>query len=294
MTDIDRYLEGKRLQVNAALKECLPHSGPAAVREAMRYSLEAGGKRLRPILALAVADTFGFEDESIMDVACALELVHTYSLVHDDLPAMDNSDLRRGKPTCHRVYGDAVAVLAGDALLTLAFEVLSDYGRGEQGARNRLAVIKELSTAGGVTGMIGGQVLDLEAEGRELTLPEVENIARMKTGALLRAAVTCGAIAAGVDKGDMEALKGYASSIGTAFQVVDDLLDVESSAQEMGKPVDADRQRHKPTYPAVLGREEARLLAEKLYRQALSALDSLSAPAELLRGLAGKLVFRDR
>ncbi len=294
MKGIDRYLEDKRLQVNAALKECLPRSGPAAVREAMRYSLEAGGKRLRPILALAVADTFGVEDESIMDVACALELVHTYSLVHDDLPAMDNSELRRGKPTCHRIYGDAVAVLAGDALLTLAFEVLSDYGRGEQRAQKGLAVLKELSAAAGVTGMIGGQVLDLEAEGRKLTLPEVENIARMKTGALLRASVTCGAIAAGVGSGDMDALKGYAFSIGTAFQVVDDLLDVESSAEELGKPVDFDRQRHKPTYPAVLGREEARMMAEKLYRQALSSLDNLSFPAGLLRELAGKLVFRDR
>lgn len=294
MIEIDRYLEKKRTLVNRALKACLPDSGPQKVREAMIYSLEAGGKRLRPILTLAVAETLGKEDDQVLDVACALELVHTYSLIHDDLPAMDDSDLRRGKPTCHRVYGDAIAVLAGDALLTLAFEVVARYGLKTGQFKKAVMIGSELSKAAGVKGMIGGQVLDLEAEGRELSLPEIENLSLMKTGALLRASVKCGAIAADAGGEELELLDGYASKIGTAFQIIDDILDVESSTEELGKPTGSDRERFKPTFAAVLGVEEARIKAENLCDEALMAIDNLGRPADLLKGLAQKLVFRTR
>ncbi len=292
MIDIDQYLEEKRNIVNFALKKTLPQSGPEKVLEAMNYSLEAGGKRLRPILTLAVADTLGSKDESVIDVACALEFVHTYSLIHDDLPAMDDSDLRRGKPTCHRVYGDAIAVLAGDALLTYAFEVLSMYGRQKGYAEKALKIMFELSNAAGVTGMIGGQVLDLEAEGKELTPGEVENISVMKTGALLRAAVVCGAIASDATADELEILGAYASNIGTAFQITDDLLDLESNVEELGKPVGADHERYKPTYPAVLGPEESKRKAKIFYDQAIASIGYLERPVELLNELAKKLVFR--
>lgn len=294
MIEIDRYLTQKKEIVNRALKECLPDTGPKAVREAMRYSLEAGGKRLRPILTLAAAETLGCDDHDVIDVACALELVHTYSLIHDDLPAMDDSDLRRGKPTCHKVYGDAVAVLAGDALLTLSFELLSRYGLKPGRAEKAARIGTELGKTAGVTGMIGGQVLDLEAEGRDLTLLEIETISAMKTGALLKASVICGALAADAGSKELELLDRYASKIGTAFQIIDDLLDVESSAEELGKPTGADRDRFKPTFPAVLGPDEARSRAESLYNEAIMALTGLNRPVELLTGLAKKMVFRSK
>jgi len=290
--DLDRYLTEKKELVNLALHNLQPVSGPEAVRAAMNYSLEAGGKRLRPILALAVAETLGYGEEDVINVACALELVHTYSLIHDDLPAMDDSDLRRGKPTCHRVYGDAIAVLAGDALLTLAFEVVAGYGMKPGRAEKAVRIGAELGRAAGVTGMIGGQVLDLEAEGRELTLPEIETISVMKTGALLKASVICGAIAADAGEKELVLLSRYATNIGTAFQIVDDLLDVESSTEDLGKPAGADQERFKPTFPAVLGPEGARSKAEALYHEAIETLDDLGRPVELLTGLAHKLVYR--
>ncbi len=294
MIEIDQYLAQKKEIVNRALKECLPDTGPKAVREAMSYSLEAGGKRLRPILTLAGAETLSCDDHDVIDVACALELVHTYSLIHDDLPAMDDSDLRRGKPTCHKVYGDAVAVLAGDALLTLAFELLSRYGLKPGRAEKAARIGSELGKAAGVTGMIGGQVLDLEAEGRDLTLLEIETLSAMKTGALLKASVICGAIAADAGSKELELLDRYASKIGTAFQIIDDLLDVESSAEALGKPTGADQDRFKPTFPAVLGPDEARSRAESLYNEAIMALTDLNRPVELLTGLAKKMVFRSK
>jgi len=294
MIGIDQYLEEKKALVNRALMECLPDSGPQEIREAMIYSLEAGGKRLRPILTLAVAETLGKKDDQVLDVACALELVHTYSLIHDDLPAMDDSDMRRGKPTCHRVYGDAIAVLAGDALLTLAFEVVARYGLKSGQFKKAILISSELSKAAGLKGMIGGQVLDLKAEGRELSLLEIENISIMKTGALLKASVMCGAIAAGAGKKERASLERYASNIGTAFQIIDDILDVESSAEELGKPTGSDRKRFMPTFAAVLGIEEARIKAENLCNEAIMAIQDLGRPVEILNGLAKKLVFRTK
>jgi len=294
MIEIGQYLERKKVLIDRELAERLPQSGPTLVSDAMRHSLEAGGKRLRPILVLAAADTLGSEDSSIIEVACALEYVHTYSLIHDDLPAMDNSDLRRGKPSCHRVYGEALAILAGDALLTLAFELIANYGRQGGKGTKAVKIMAELAAAAGVTGMIGGQVLDLEAEGSDPTLEKVENIAKMKTGALLRAAILCGAIAADASSEQMRALNIYASKIGPAFQIIDDLLDYEGTTEELGKPAGADQTRLKATYPALLGPEEARRRAEILYNDALKALESLDCPAELLSGLAEKMIYRTR
>lgn len=293
MIDFERYLERERERVNLALERLLPEvKQPAAVYEAMRYSVAAGGKRLRPILTLAAAETLGTDGEQVMEAACAVELIHTYSLIHDDLPAMDDSDLRRGKPTCHRVYGEAVAILTGDALLTLAFELLARYGLAQGRERAALQISAELAAAAGVEGMIGGQVLDLQAEGSTLTLEELERMHSLKTGALLRAAVRTGALAAGAAPARLEALSGYASCLGLAFQIVDDLLDLEGTAAELGKPPGSDRERSKCTHPALLGPAASRLRAEALYLEANTHLDTLDRPAELLRLLAHRLVYR--
>jgi geranylgeranyl diphosphate synthase, type II len=296
MTRLDDYLESRRVRVNEALARCLPETeDPRSIYEAMRYSVFAGGKRLRPILTLAAAETLGaaVEEDGLLDVACAVELIHTYSLIHDDLPAMDDSDLRRGKATCHRVYGEAVAVLAGDALLTYAFELLARYGLAAGHARRALLISAELAAAAGVRGMIGGQVLDLEAEGKAPALAALERMHSLKTGALLRAAVRCGALAANAAPPAIAALTGYASRLGLAYQIVDDLLDREGTAAELGKPPGADRERAKATYPQLLGEAAARRRAEELYGEALTCLEDLAVPAETLCELARRLVFRN-
>lgn len=270
----------------------MPQAVPSSIYEAMRYSIEAGGKRLRPVLVIAVAETMGLEEDSLVDLAVSLEYIHTYSLIHDDLPAMDNSDLRRGKPTCHCVYGEAIAILAGDALLTLAFEMVAKYGSQDGKTEKALRIIKELARAAGAAGMVGGQVLDLEAENIRPDIKRIYNISEMKTGALLRASVLCGAIAAGATSGEEKALTIYAENIGTAYQIVDDLLDCESTVEVLGKPTGADQFRSKATYPALLGMEEAKKRAENLYTQALIALNDIKRPTFLLESLAGKMVFR--
>lgn len=293
MSGLDRYLQEERERINRALDRFLPAAAhPPAIYEAMRYSVAAGGKRLRPLLTLAVARTLGADAEAALPFACAVELIHTYSLVHDDLPAMDDSDLRRGKPSCHRVFGEAVAILAGDALLTLAFELVCRGGLEQGRGKEALAIGAELAAAGGAGGMIGGQVLDLEAEGSFPDVEELERINRLKTGALIRAAVRCGAIVAGAGPRELEALSGYGSRLGLAFQIVDDLLDREGDAAELGKQPGADQARAKSTYPALLGAAEARRRVEKLYQEALAFLDQLGRPAETLRDLARRLVYR--
>lgn len=295
MIEFELYLEHKRERVNRALDRLLPKiKQPAAVYEAMRYSVASGGKRLRPILTLAAAETLEVDCEQVIDAACAVELIHTYSLIHDDLPAMDDSDLRRGKPTCHRVYGEAVAILAGDALLTLAFELLARFGLEGGRERSALLISAELAAAAGVEGMIGGQVLDLQAEGSALTLEELERMHSLKTGALLRAAVRTGALAADAGRTQLEALSGYASCLGLAFQIVDDLLDLEGTAAELGKTPGSDLERAKCTHPALLGASASRLRAESLYFDAIAHLDTLDRPAEILRQLAHRLVYRTK
>lgn len=289
------YLERQREAVDRYLVTLLEKGAePRRLREAMHYSVAAGGKRLRPLLTVATAETMGLPGKRVLAVAAAFELVHTYSLIHDDLPAMDDGKLRRGRPTCHRAHGEALAILAGDALLTLAFEQVAVYGLREGCFERALQISLELARAAGGEGMVGGQVLDLEAEGRSLDLPALERIDRCKTGALLKAAVRCGALAAGASPAELDSLSGYGSCLGLAFQITDDLLDGAGSAAELGKDAGADRARGKATFPALLGAEAARERCEELYRRALLYLEELKRPADLLQELARQLVFRDR
>ncbi len=263
--------------------------------EAMKYSLMAGGKRIRPVLCLASAEAVGGNPQAVLPAACALEMVHTYSLIHDDLPAMDNDDLRRGKPTCHVAFDEATAILAGDALLTLAFQVLSSVRvTGENQASGWLKVIQMISTAAGYQGMIRGQMLDMAAEGQHLTVDELKSMHALKTGALIEASLHCGALLADAREHQMETLNVYARNIGLAFQVTDDILNVEGNPEEMGKAVGTDQLRGKNTYPAILGIDSSRRFAETLVDEALEALEVFDIRAEPLRALATYVIERNR
>ncbi|MBI5562542.1 MAG: polyprenyl synthetase family protein [Deltaproteobacteria bacterium] len=290
--DIDRYLDEKAAILNAALTERLPKEGdyPPSLHKAMRYSLFAGGKRLRPVLAMAASEAVGGRAEDALPVACALECIHTYSLIHDDLPALDNDDLRRGAPTCHKVFGEAVAILAGDALLTIAFDILT--GREGAHAGRVLRAASEIARAAGSTGMIGGQVVDIESEGREAAFPVLEYIHIHKTGKLILASVRSGAILAGADEGQLNSLTRYGEAVGLAFQIADDILDVEGTSAEMGKAAGGDAKKGKVTYPSLIGVEESRRRASELVERAIAAIDGLGPRAEALRGIAGFIVAR--
>jgi len=257
--------------------------------------LMAGGKRIRPVLCLAAAEAVGGKPQAVLPAACALEIVHTYSLIHDDLPAMDNDDLRRGKPTCHVAFDEATAILAGDALLTLAFQVLSSVQSttGNQ-ASGWLKVIHIISTAAGYRGMIRGQMLDMAAEGQHLRVDELKSMHALKTGALIEASLLCGALLAGARKRQMDILKTYARSIGLAFQVTDDILNVEGNPKIMGKAVGTDELREKSTYPAILGLERSRQFAKNLVDEALQALEDFDKKADPLRALATYIIDRKR
>jgi len=264
---------------------------PEIIHKAMRYSLFAGGKRIRPVLCISAARAVADAPVGVENAACALELIHTYSLIHDDLPALDNDDLRRGRPTCHKVFGEAMAILAGDSLLTLAFNVLADLP--DVSAERRIRLVKELASASGtVGGMIGGQVHDLEGEHQRPTAQLLDRIHRAKTGALLRASVRMGAIYAGADDEQLTALTRYGEHIGLAFQIVDDLLDVEQSSAELGKTAGKDAEQHKITFPAVYGLERSREMAEEQRLAARLALKPLDDRAERLRELADLVVRR--
>jgi geranylgeranyl diphosphate synthase type II len=290
--------EGRR-RVEEALNRFLPEVDanpealcPARLAEAMRYSVMAGGKRLRPVLALLAADACGADPAEALPAACALELVHTYSLVHDDLPAMDDDDLRRGRPTCHKAFDEATAVLAGDGLLTLAFEVIVRHTRPPEAA---VACVRALAEAAGPAGMVGGQMADLEAEGRtDGTVEKLEAIHRRKTGALLRASLRMGAAVAGAPEPIVRALDTYGRAVGLAFQIVDDLLDVEGDEAKMGKRVQKDSDLGKWTYPGFLGVEGSRLRARQLAEEAIAALAPLGERGARLRALALDLLERDR
>jgi len=293
--DLKAYLAERRGLVNRALEAYLPAvRGPAfRVVQAMHYSLFAGGKRLRPILCLAAAEAVGGDPSEVLPVACALEMIHTYSLIHDDLPAMDDDDLRRGQPTCHKKFDEATAILAGDGLLTAAFQIMADAAsRFEGRERDLLAVIRLIAAAAGYPGMVGGQMLDLQAEGRKVTLKELETIHRMKTGALLTASVRSGAVMAGGTRAEVTALTSYGEKFGLAFQVTDDLLDVEGEAGEMGKATGMDAQRHKATYPGLLGPAEAKAWAQRLVETAVADLQDFGPVAEPLREVARYLLVR--
>jgi geranylgeranyl diphosphate synthase type II len=290
------YVARQQARVDDALERWVPPESapPASIHQAMRYSLFAGGKRIRPILCMAAAEAVSDAPAGIDSAACTLELVHTYSLIHDDLPALDNDDLRRGVPTCHKVFGDAIAILAGDALLTLAFQVLARMDcAADRRIDPRVALIAELSTAAGtVDGMIGGQVCDLEGEGQHPTAALLETIHRAKTGALLRASLRMGGIYAGADHDELDALSCYGEHVGLAFQIVDDVLDVEQSSEALGKTAGKDAQQHKITFPAVYGLEQSRAMAEKERLAAHLALRPFDERAERLRELADFIVHR--
>ena len=286
------FFEEDRQAVDAALERLLPAADarPASIHQALRYSVFAGGKRVRPILCLESARIFSPAVTAVLPVACALEFIHTYSLIHDDLPALDNDDLRRGHPTCHVKFGEANAILAGDALLTLAFEVLA--GANIEAAR-RVALIGEIAAAAGTRdGMVGGQVADLEAEGKQVTPEILEYIHRSKTAALIRGSVLAGAIAGGAMEEDVARLRRFGDQIGWAFQVTDDILDVTESSAALGKTAGKDQAQQKATYPALFGLEKSQQFARELATRAMAELEVYGARAARLRELGEFLVLR--
>jgi geranylgeranyl diphosphate synthase type II len=297
VVDLDRYLSARAEIVERALAlSVAENDGPAGrLFEAMRYSLLAGGKRLRPVLALAACEAVGGSVDAAMGFACAMEMIHTYSLIHDDLPCMDDDDLRRGRPTNHKVYGEAIATLAGDGLLTDAFAVVARSAlspNARVSPSTMLEVVAELAEAAGSVGMVGGQVIDLLGEGRGLELRELEHLHSKKTGALFVAAVCGGARIGGANETQLEGLRTYAKALGLAFQVVDDLLDVEESAEQLGKRTQKDEGRGKATYPSLLGVARSRELARDLVAKAGNALSTFDHRAEPLRMLAKFAVER--
>lgn len=293
--DLGRYLDACQQRVNARMKYWLDQQSPLAphLADAMRYAVMIGGKRLRPVLAYASAEALGASPLQADDAASALEVLHSYSLVHDDLPAMDNDELRRGQPTCHIAFGEATAILAGDALQCLAFEILSGSDLASMTASTKLAMIHALATASGTHGMAGGQALDLDAEGKALTLTQLETIHRLKTGHLIRASVKLGALAAQADAPAVQALDRYADAVGLAFQVHDDILDVIGDTAVLGKKPGADEALEKATYPKLLGLEAAKALAIELRDQALQAIARFDDRATPLRAIADYIVTRN-
>ena len=290
---VKEYLAAQTALVDAALDRLVPREStpPENIHRAMRYSLFAGGKRVRPILCIAAANCIAPSSMAVESAACSLELIHTYSLIHDDLPALDNDDLRRGRPTSHKVFGEAMAILAGDALLTLAFEVLSNLDAIDDA--RKVALIRELSSASGtVGGMIAGQVHDIEGEGQMPTASLLERIHRAKTGALLRASVRMGAIYAGASSAQYNALSEFGEHIGLAFQIVDDILDVTQSSEALGKTAGKDAAQHKITFPAVYGLETSAAMAEQERLAAHAALKQFGDGAIHLRELADLIVQR--
>jgi geranylgeranyl diphosphate synthase, type II len=278
--------------VDAALERFLPSAAtpPPSIHEAMRYSVFAGGKRIRPILCLEAARIFTPDVTPALNPACAIEFIHTYSLIHDDLPALDNDDLRRGKPTCHKKFGEAIAILAGDALLTLAFETI---GATPVDADLRVGILTEVAaSAGTVNGMVGGQVADLEAEGKGVGPESLEYIHRSKTAALIRASVTAGAICVAASAEDVARLRHFGEIVGWAFQVTDDILDVEESSAALGKTAGKDIAQQKATYPSVFGLERSHQIANDLSSQAIAALEPYADRASRLRQIAHFLLHR--
>ena len=291
------FVEDYQTRTEAALDQWLPKSDvqPTRLHEAMRYATLGGGKRIRPILVYAGGNCVGAPTTALDAPAVAVEFIHAYSLIHDDLPAMDNDDLRRGQPTCHKAFDDATAILAGDALQALAFETLATDRHIIVGADQRVRMISTLTDASGSLGMAGGQALDLAAVGRDLSLAELERMHLHKTGALIRASVRLGALSLpDIEEAALERLDRYARNIGLAFQVRDDILDIEGDTDIIGKPQGSDLERNKPTYPYLLGMAGAKKAADDLHREALTAIESFDAGADALRWLANYIVNRDK
>jgi geranylgeranyl diphosphate synthase, type II len=292
--DLNNYLKQQQIIVEQALDQSIAIARPEKIYEAMRYSLLAGGKRLRPILCLATCDLMGGTEAMAMPTACALEMIHTMSLIHDDLPAMDNDDFRRGKPTNHKVYGDDIAILAGDGLLAYAFEYVATQTKNVA-PENIIRVVAALGRTVGAAGLVGGQVLDLESEGKaDITAETLSFIHTHKTGALLEASVVCGAILANAQPEDIARLSRYAQNIGLAFQIIDDILDITATDEQLGKTAGKDLQAQKATYPSLWGLEKSRLKAQELVDDAITQLSTYDIKAEPLRAVASYIVTRDR
>jgi geranylgeranyl diphosphate synthase type II len=291
--DLKPYLKKKQSNVDAALGKIWDRFEPypTPLVEAMRYSLEAGGKRLRPILCIAAAEVVGGSETEVMDAACALELVHTYSLIHDDLPAMDDDGFRRGKPTCHKVFGEATAILAGDALLTAAFEVLA---RVSCQRSSYPQVIHLIARAAGASGMVQGQMMDLASEEKAVSWEDLKILHRLKTGALIEASLQAGAILGGGSSQQVAAVRSYGAHVGLAFQVADDVLDVEGDSRLTGKPVGSDEKHLKATVPSLLGLETAKVHARDLVDHALEELSIFGSKGNVLATLARYIVERNR
>jgi geranylgeranyl diphosphate synthase, type II len=292
--DLKAYLRNRQGKIDRALDRYLPRANtkPATLHKAMRYSLFAGGKRLRPILCLAAAEACRGNIDGALPLACALECIHTYSLVHDDLPSMDNDDFRRGRPTCHKVFGDGIAILAGDALLTIAFEIVS---RAKPARRyNISALLREISVAAGSQKLIAGQVADLEAEGKDVKRDQLQFIHENKTAAILKSSVRLGAMSANADARKLSAITRFGERLGLAFQIIDDILDVTQTSEILGKSAGKDVAAKKATYPAVIGLEKSRAEARRLTLQAHNALSVFSSSdAESLHVLANYLLERE-
>ena len=291
--NLKTYLKSRQRKIDRALERYLPgkNTRPPTIHKAMRYSLFAGGKRLRPILCLAAAEACDGEIDNALPLACALECIHTYSLVHDDLPSMDNDDFRRGRPTCHKVFGDGIAVLAGDALLTIAFEIVS---RAKFPSRYNLSILlREVAVAAGSRKLIAGQVADLEAEGRKIDMVGLRYIHENKTAAILTTSVRLGAMSAGANPKQLEAITKFGRALGLAFQIIDDILDVTQTTEKLGKSAGKDVAAKKATYPAVIGLEKSRLEAKRLTRRAHNALSIFNEKADALHALGDYLLERE-
>lgn len=296
--DIQKYLQEKKDLIDAALEKYLPGEigFPATLHQAIRYSLFAGGKRIRPILSIASYEAVGGKGDGIMPFACAMEMIHTYSLIHDDLPAMDNDDYRRGKLTCHKVFGEAISILAGDALLTEAFRLMSQRSpidRFHFEDRLVLEVIHEVAYASGIFGMVGGQAVDIESEGKEIDFPTLQYIHTHKTGALILASIRMGAKLGGAGEEKLSALSHYGERIGLVFQIVDDILNIRGKSELLGKATGSDLHRKKATYPSLFGLEESKRKAEELAESAVQSLSSLGSEADPLREIAWFIVKRE-
>ena len=293
--DLKAYLETRRAMVDAALDRVLPSEDavPVNLHRAMRYSVLAPGKRLRPTLVIAGAEAVGGTGKTVLDAACALELIHAYSLIHDDLPAMDDDDYRRGRLTNHKVFGEAIAILAGDALLTLAFRLVADNAARMSDPRMIARVVADVADAAGTDGMVGGQVIDIESEGKDVGPDTLEYIHRHKTAALIRVSLTAGATLAGGRAEQVDTIRDAGESLGLAFQIVDDILDVEGSLAELGKTAGSDERKKKATYPAYHGLEASRHKARMLIDETKRRLEPLGTPAEPIRALAD-FVFERR
>jgi len=295
MFDLKTYLNQKQNQVNEAIQQILQNNSSQRIVQAMMYSVMAGGKRLRPILCTAAAEAVGGNSADVLPAGCAIEMIHTYSLIHDDLPAMDNDDLRRGKPTCHVAFDEATALLAGDALLTLAFQVLSSLDHNEQlSASKQLEIIHIISTAAGYNGMIEGQMRDMASEGIPLSTEELKELHARKTGALIEASTRSGAVLGGGTPHQIDKLSSYARCVGLAFQVRDDVLNVEGDPAVMGKAVGTDDSRDKNTFPSLIGLEPSKAYAETLVKNALKEIDDFDKKADPLRAIASYIIERNK